>query len=82
MGHGDEGFIDATQNLLFTNAFRWVALGNNKDNISLRDRFSNTYKIINKDNLMYIYDYKLRNIYDKKYYDMGINSLRYNKEIE
>ena len=24
MGHGDEGFIDATQNLLFTNAFRWV----------------------------------------------------------
>ena len=26
MGHGDEGFIDATQNLLFTNAFRWIAL--------------------------------------------------------
>ena len=25
MGHGDEEFIDATQNLLFTNAFRWVA---------------------------------------------------------
>lgn len=24
MGHGDQGFIDATQNLLFTNAFRWV----------------------------------------------------------
>ena len=24
MGHGDEGFIDATQNLLITNAFRWV----------------------------------------------------------
>lgn len=24
MGHGDESFIDATQNLLFTNAFRWV----------------------------------------------------------
>lgn len=24
MGHGDEGFIDATQNLLFLNAFRWV----------------------------------------------------------
>ena len=24
MGHGDEGFIDATQNLLFVNAFRWV----------------------------------------------------------
>lgn len=24
MGHGDEGFIDATQNFLFLNAFRWV----------------------------------------------------------
>lgn len=24
MGHGDEGFIDATQQLLFTNALRWV----------------------------------------------------------
>ena len=24
MGHGDEGFIDATQQLLFVNAFRWV----------------------------------------------------------
>lgn len=24
MGHGSEGFIDANQNLLFTNAFRWV----------------------------------------------------------
>ncbi len=30
MGHGDEGFIDATQNLLFTNAFRWVALSHNR----------------------------------------------------
>ena len=24
MGHGDESFIDATQNLLFVNAFRWI----------------------------------------------------------
>ena len=24
LGHGDEGFIDATQQLLFVNAFRWV----------------------------------------------------------
>ena len=30
MGHGDEAFIDATQNLLFTNAFRWVAMGKGK----------------------------------------------------
>ncbi len=27
MGHGDEAFIDATQNLLFVNVFRWVADG-------------------------------------------------------
>jgi type 1 glutamine amidotransferase len=24
MGHGDREFTDATQNLLFVNAFRWV----------------------------------------------------------
>lgn len=30
MGHGDEAFIDATQNLLFTNAFRWVAMRKTK----------------------------------------------------
>mgnify|MGYP003450809076 CR=1 FL=1 len=24
MGHGDEEFMDGTQNLLFINAFRWV----------------------------------------------------------
>lgn len=28
MGHGDEGFTDATQNLLFVNAFRWVVSTN------------------------------------------------------
>ena len=32
MGHGDEGFIDATQNLLFTNAFRWVVSRDPKGN--------------------------------------------------
>lgn len=26
-GHGDEMFSDATQNLLYVNAFRWIALG-------------------------------------------------------
>ena len=28
MGHGDEEYIDATQNLLFVNAFRWVVSQN------------------------------------------------------
>ena len=32
MGHGDEGFIDATQNLLFVNAFRWVVSQDPKGN--------------------------------------------------
>lgn len=32
MGHGDEEFIDPTQNLLFTNAFRWVVCRDPKGN--------------------------------------------------
>ena len=32
MGHGDEGFSDATQNLLFVNAFRWVVSRDPKGN--------------------------------------------------
>lgn len=32
MGHGDESFIDATQNLLYTNAFRWVVSCDPKGN--------------------------------------------------
>lgn len=32
MGHGDEEYIDATQNLLFTNAFRWVVSTDPKGN--------------------------------------------------
>lgn len=32
MGHGDTGFTDATQNLLFVNAFRWVVSRHPKGN--------------------------------------------------
>lgn len=32
MGHGDCGFMDATQNLFFINAFRWVVSGDPKGN--------------------------------------------------
>ena len=49
------------------------------DLLFLEDRFHNLYKIKNENGLSYIYDYKKRNIYDKKYYDMGINCLRINK---
>lgn len=43
----------------------------------LVDRFNNKYKIVHKNNLMYIYDYKItkREDYDK-YFAMGINYLR------
>ncbi len=45
----------------------------------LQDRFNNLYKIIEKDNLMYIYNYKPRNITNLNYYnDLGVNSFRYN----
>ena len=51
----------------------------NVDESILLDRFNNKYKVIIKDNLMHIYDYKKRNYQDlNKYFAMGINNLRYN----
>lgn len=44
----------------------------------LRDTYNNHYKIKEKNNLMYIYNYKKRDIYQQSYYDLGINSLRIN----
>ncbi len=41
----------------------------------LIDRFKNKYKIKIKDNLMYIYNYKKRNLKDN-FYDIGVNSVR------
>ena len=55
---------------------------NKKYNVNksiLEDRFKNKYPIIIKDNLMYIYNYKKRDLNNhKKYFEMGINNLRYN----
>lgn len=53
----------------------------NMDNIYLRDMFGNKYKVITKNNLMYIYNYKKRDLFSTRYYDMGINSLRINLDI-
>ena len=50
----------------------------NCENLSLRDRFNNKFNIKEKDGYMYIYHYKNIDKYDKKYYEIGINSLRYN----
>ena len=49
-----------------------------KDGLFLRDMFGNKFRIKEKNGYMYMYNYKKRNIYDNKYYDMGINSLRIN----
>jgi putative protease len=49
--------------------------------IYLRDMFKNKYRVITKNNLMYIYNYKKRDNYNTKYYDMGVNSLRINLDI-
>ena len=51
------------------------------DKIYLRDMFKNKYSVITKNNLMYIYNYKKRDCYNIKYYDMGVNSLRINLDI-
>lgn len=53
----------------------------NNDKIFLKDMFGNRYKVITKNNLMYIYNYKKRDNYNIKYYDMGVNSLRINLDI-
>ena len=48
-------------------------------NFYLIDRFKNKYKLVYKDNLMYIYDYK-RILKDYDYYSIGVNSIRTNME--
>lgn len=51
---------------------------NNKDTY-LVDRFKNKYKIVSKDNLMYIYNFeRIKKDNYQNYYEMGINSLRIN----
>ena len=50
----------------------------NSDNLFLRDRFNNLFKIREIDDFMYIYNYKKRDNFSEKYYDMGINCLRFN----
>ena len=49
------------------------------DNSYLLDRFNNKYRIKIKNNLMHIYNYKLRNMLGD-YYKMGINYIRINKD--
>lgn len=49
------------------------------DNSYLQDRFNNLYPIIIKNNLMRIYNYKIRKLDEyNDYFDMGVNNLRFN----
>ena len=50
----------------------------NKNILYLKDRFNNKFKVITKNNIMYIYFYNKIDKYDKKYYELGINRLRFN----
>lgn len=50
----------------------------NKNILYLKDRFNNKFKVSTKNNIMYIYFYNKIDKYDKKYYEMGINRLRFN----
>jgi len=49
----------------------------NKDKGYLIDRFNNKYKIIVKDSLMYIYNFKKRDL-KENYFDIGVNYIREN----
>lgn len=49
----------------------------NKDILYLKDRFNNKFRVITKNNIMYVYFYNKIDKYDKKYYEMGINRLRF-----
>ena len=48
----------------------------NKKILYLKDRYNNLYKVIDKNGLSCMFDYKIRNIDNMKYYEMGINCLR------
>ena len=50
------------------------------NDICLRDMFGNLYKVVNRDGLMYIYNYKKRDNYREELYDIGVNSLRINMD--
>lgn len=48
----------------------------------LVDKFNNKYPLKIEDDLLKVYNYKIRNIKDyDKYYKMGINNIRFNKDV-
>ena len=51
------------------------------DNLFLRDRFGNKFKVKTKNDNMHIYHYKKLDNYSNKYYETGVNALRINLDI-
>lgn len=51
-----------------------------RDNIYLRDMYGNKFRIKDKDGNMHIYYFKIIDKYNHRYYDMGINALRFNHD--
>lgn len=49
-----------------------------KQPLSLKDRFGNLYPIIEKNNLMTIYNYQIIDLTKYNYYQIGVNYTRYN----
>lgn len=58
--------------------FNLLEYYNLKGKAYLKDRFNNLYPIYIKDNFMYLINYKARKLEPNKYFDMGINEIRYN----
>ena len=50
----------------------------NNDLVYLKDMFGNRFRVCTKNDRMYIYNYRKRDCYNVKYYEMGVNSLRIN----
>lgn len=51
----------------------------NNNNLFLQDKFKNKYKIINNEDYMSIYDYKISHL-KNNFFEIGVNNIRFNLE--
>lgn len=52
----------------------------NNEKLFLIDKYNNKFKIRSKDDIAYIYEYKILND-DYDYYNIGVDTIRFNKEL-
>ncbi|MEG1287988.1 MAG: U32 family peptidase [Bacilli bacterium] len=62
--------------LAMTSKFNLNKLYNVTDT-HLQDRFKNMYPIVIKNDLMHIYNYEVKDLTNNSYFDLGINSIRF-----